>query len=327
MDVLPEKYRILPHSIDFRLPGYATGVGRTLALRERDCAEWLDELEARVQTAITGRRFLPVCRMSDGEFKFVVGEQPESVRLPLSERLRRRLWRLAFQVMQRGGFGARTRPGVPSGRYSRAEWQRAQSEYPGLVRQIAGQGILALHLSYGAVPFQEHYFAAFGEWLRAHDIRLTDENYYPFYFVYALLSGPSARRIIRGRRILLVNAADAAKRQRIETTLRGLGASEIHWKEISAARSLFDTIDVSDLHGRVDLAFVGAGVGKPNILLQLAPLSVPAIDAGYMFEVWADPSLAASRAFCSYDPTEAGGDTADVDGRDPRPARAIQEAG
>ncbi|MHB1170111.1 MAG: hypothetical protein ACYC28_12605 [Longimicrobiales bacterium] len=324
MALLPEQYRILPYSIDFRLPGYSTSVGHTLALRKRECVDWLNELERRVQDAIADRTFMPVCRMSDGEFKFVVGEQPESVRLPVSKRLRRRFWRILFQVMQRGGFGARTRPGVPSGRYSRAEWQRAQSEYSGLIRQIAGQGILALHLSYGAVPFQEHYFRAFGEWMREHDIQLNDDNYYPFYFVYALLSGPSARRLVEGRRILLVNAADAAKRQRIKASLFGLGAREIYWKEISAARSLFDTVDVSDLRGRVDLAFVGAGVGKPKVLLQLAPLGVPAIDAGYMFEVWADPSLAPARAFCSYDPALAGDAGTATDTRlERRPAGAI----
>lgn len=313
--ILPEEYRILPYSIDFILPGYSKGYngGRTLALRERDCAEWLAELEERVETAISSRTFLPLCRMSDGEFKFVVGEQPESVRVPRSVRLRRRIRGLLFKVLQRGGFGARTRPGVASGRYSKAEWRLARDQYPKLIRQIAEHGILALHLSYGPVPFQEHYFAAFGEWLRTHGIRLTDANYFPFYFVYALLSGPSAERLIAGRRILLVNSADAEKRTRIEITLMRLGAREIHWKGISQARSFFDTVDLSGLQDRVDLAFVGAGVGKPNILLQLAPLRVPAIDAGFMFEVWSDPDLARTRAYCDYDPAEA-----DMDGLDPQ---------
>ena len=60
------------------------------------------------------------------------------------------------------------------------------------------------------------------------------------------------------------------------------------WLSISPDRSLFDTIDIDAYVGNVDLAFIGAGVGKANIMVQLAKLKVPCIDAGYVFEVWAD---------------------------------------
>jgi len=74
--------------------------------------------------------------------------------------------------------------------------------------------------------------------------------------------------------------------------------AEVHWCSISSSRSLFDRIDISGYIGRVDIAVVGAGVGKPNILVQLEPLQVPCIDAGFVFEVWANPENKWKRAWC-----------------------------
>ena len=64
---------------------------------------------------------------------------------------------------------------------------------------------------------------------------------------------------------------------------------------------MFDSIDVEKFKDEVDIVFVGAGIGKPNILVQLKVLNVPCIDLGYIFEVWADSSKKFDRAGCASD--------------------------
>ena len=167
--------------------------------------------------------------------------------------------------------------------------------------EIGKKGILALHLSYGEVPFQEHYFPALGRWLKENHIMLIDENYFPFYFVYAALTGPRRGELLKGRRVLVVNGASGEKRQKIEAGLRREGVAELLWHTFSLDRSLYDRLILDPYIGKIDLAIVGAGIGKPNILTQMEPLNVPCIDAGYVFEVWADPENRWKRAFCVLD--------------------------
>ena len=302
--ILPREYSILPESIDFIIPGfkrcYAPG-DKTLTLSHRNCTQWYNEFVDRL-VAACGCEFLPVCRMSDGEFKFALGNQPPSKRLPLGLRVKRRFLgvveRLAVEVK---GFQAATGNLYSSGNYTKDEWFKKRKQYAEMLCEIGKKGILALHLSYGEVPFQEHYFPALGHRLKENHIMLTDENYFPFYFVYAALTGPRRGELLKGRRVLIVNGASGEKRQKIEAGLRHEGVAEVLWHMISLDRSLYDRLDLDPYIGKIDLAIVGAGIGKPNILTQMGPLKVPCIDAGYVFEVWADPNSKWERAFCSPD--------------------------
>jgi len=300
MRELPEIYHILPESIDFEIPGfichYVPGI-KTLALSNRNCGEWFHGFVDRV-IAACGHRYLPVCRMSDGEFRFCVGDQPPSVRLPWLKRQKIVLRRRASNILKGGKFFAATQKTVSSGEYSKEEWQDAKASYGRFIREISEKGILALHLSYGPAPFQEHYLPAFKQWLNDNVIMLTGDNYAPFYFVYAMLTGPSRTEIFGGRRVLVVHSATGVKQQRIIESLKREGVEEVHWCPISSSRSLFDRIDISGYIGRIDIVVVGAGVGKPNILVQLEPLQVPCIDAGFVFEVWANPENKWKRAWC-----------------------------
>ena len=64
---------------------------------------------------------------------------------------------------------------------------------------------------------------------------------------------------------------------------------------------MYDSIDVAPFCGKVDLALVGAGIGKMSIFLQMEELKVPCIDAGYVFEVWKDPNNKWKRVICASD--------------------------
>ena len=174
--------------------------------------------------------------------------------------------------------------------------------YTRLLKEISGAGILAVHLTHASPkPFHQHYFPALGNWLAENKVHLTFGNYVPFYFVYALLRGPRRVELLKGKRVLVVHGAMGEKRSKITGALKKEGVAEIYWLPISGERSLFDRLDCSPWTRKVDLCLVGAGIGKPNVLTQLKSLSVPCIDAGYVFEVWADPRLAAHRPFMKPD--------------------------
>lgn len=308
MKTLPASYRIQPFSIEFHVPGfqleYRPGI-MTFAPEPVRCEAWFQAFGDRVVAAL-GKRFLPVCRISDGEFKFLLGPQALGALWPWSVRVKSAVRTVFERIGLHGGFeaggSAHGRPLYSSGRYTRSEWQRAREKYGNLLRPIAHDGILAIHLTHGQPrPFQEHYFPAFGRWLKREDLSLTLDNYVPFYFVYALLRGPRKHELLQNRRVIVVHGAKGEKREQILTGLHREGVAQVKWIEISSDRSLLDRIDCSSFAGSADLCLVGAGIGKPNILTQLKPLGIPCLDAGYAFEVWADARTACERPFMNAD--------------------------
>ncbi|MBU3578645.1 hypothetical protein ICN17_01335 [Polynucleobacter sp. 73C-SIWE] len=305
---LPSKYKmsLFPESIDFDIPGFKKHYvirGRdTLAIRARDCAHWYDEMIDRVIDSC-GKAFLPICRISDGEFLFLLGRQPEDFRIKRSniERVHIFLADLKWRILLRGGLGPFTLGHYHSGRYSGREWAKARINQPSLIKQISEKGILALHLNYESIPFAERYFPALNKWLIENKIEITDENYYPFYFVYAMLTGERRSELFKGRRVLVVNGATGEKQDKILAGLLREGVEEIFWCAISQERSLYDKISVEKYTGKIDFVLVGAGIGKAPILLQLELLQVPCIDAGFIFEIWADSQNKYKRSYCATD--------------------------
>jgi hypothetical protein len=305
---LPSIYRmsLFPEDIDFDIPGfkkhYVAGGRNTLAIRNRDCAQWYYEMIDRVIDSC-GRSFLPICRLSDGEFLFLLGRQPEDIRVKYSllKRAKNFLADLKWKILLRGGLGPFTQGHYHSGRYSGKEWDKAIIDQPKLIKRISESGILALHLNYESKPFAEKYFPALNEWLFKNKIEITDKNYYPFYFVYALLTGHRRAELFKGRRVLVVNGATGDKRRKIIKGLMNEGVEEVFWCEISLDRSLYDKIYIERYIGQIDFVLVGAGIGKASILLQLEQLQVPCIDAGFVFEIWADNENKYKRSYCATD--------------------------
>lgn len=304
--VLPPAYQVLPASVPFFIPGFEKQrypQCYAFAPEPVECDAWFDRFAGRVMQAV-GSAYLPVCRMSDGEFLLLFGFQPPSLRLPLLRRWRVRLSQARHMLRQRFvGFRAQTAPGVSSGELSRAEHKAFVPALSSRYLEIARDGILGLHLGYASAPFQEHYFPAVRKWLEQHDVTLTLDNYVPFYFVYGLLRGPMFPELLGGRRVLIVHSATGRKREAIDRSLRAAGPRGIEWLTISPSRSFADTLDLSRLHDKPDLCLLGGGVGKSALFPQLRPLGIPCLDAGFAFEVWADPDKQWDRPYMSPDPT------------------------
>lgn len=297
---------LFPETIDFDIPGfkkhYLPGQRKTLAIRKRDCYQWYDEMIDRIIESC-GKSFFPICRLSDGEFLFLLGPQPSDIRIKQSffRKIKNFISDLKWKILLRGGLGPFTSGHYHSGRYSGAEWSKARDTQPKLIKEISEVGILALHLNYEGIPFAERYFPALDKWLQKNNIEITDQNYYPFYFVYAMLTGNRRSELFVGKRVLVVNGATSEKRNKIIKSLFGEGVQDVFWCEISLDRSLYDRISIEKYIGRIDFVLVGAGIGKASILLQLKPLAVPCIDAGFVFEIWADNRNKYKRSYCATD--------------------------
>jgi hypothetical protein len=304
MELLPPAYRIMPASVPFRVPGFegqSRATDFVLAPEPCDCSDWFHRFVDRVSRAV-GRAWLPVCRMSDGEFSLLFGHQPPSLRYPPAQRLKMRL-RQSLGIVRRRltGLRAHTAKGVSSGAMSYAEIREFAPLMAREYAAVARAGILGLHLSYGKTPFQEQYFPAISRWLADQSITLTLDNYVPFYFVYALLRGPAFSRIVSGRRVLVVHSADGGKREAIRGAILAAGGRSVEWLPISATRSFAERLDLSRLVEAPELCLLGAGIGKARLFAQLEPLGVPCLDAGFSFEVWANPDNQWDRPYMTPD--------------------------
>ncbi len=281
----------LSHIADLQLPGFKgtvrPGAISHRALDNEETAVWFARFVERVVDSI-GHAHLPVYRMADGEFIFCVGPRPElgAVGSPF--------WVDALHVARYVQRRAVQRPhGVETcwGEFYTARDRRAlMPHFVRCVVRIATQGCLALCFTQTQTRFAEQYFAPMCRWLERHHVPITRENYFPFFFVYALLCGPERFRLLRGRKVLIVTSAAEAKREAIRRTLGTLGARDVAFLPISRTRSPADVLNLSGVPWLPDVVLVAAGIGAASVLDQLAPFRTVCLDAGICVEALADPS-------------------------------------
>lgn len=297
---------VFGHAIPFRMPGFLKhDLGNTFAQAPApvDCERWFEDFVDRAIAAID-RRFFPVCRMSDGEFGFLFGPRYRWPRpgQGVSAYVRNAAhYANELLALRRRGVRALTMKGVSSGAYSLSERtalrERAREGYA----LVARHGVVAIHLEFSDHPFNERYYRPLATWLRGLGTPLTLDNYAPFSFVYGLLRGPRRRELFAGRNVLAIHGATGDKRNAIIEALCREGAADVRWLPLSDARSFLDRLPTAELQRPNQVVLVGAGLGKPNIFAQLGPTNTLCIDAGYCFEVWADPRRQWYRAYLTPD--------------------------
>lgn len=295
--------RALPYCKDMVIPGfeksYPAGLFRALDVSPRECGAWYEQFVSQLDSAI-GQRYLPVIQMSDGEFTFCVGHRspirgPEEKWSDYCHRLARddaiKLLKPVAHNQFRGGVDT----AIPSGLYTPEEWRALRPRYGEMVRAVSQKGALCLHFSFRKNQFAQQYFVPMVRWMKTNGIELDESNFFQKYFVYALLNGPERARILGRQRILVVTHSDDEKRGRITAGLQAEGAREVQFLQISKNRSMYDVLDLGSVNLPVDVVLVGAGIGKPNVLLQLEQTRTLCIDAGFVIECIAYPELRRSR--------------------------------
>src|ERR1700693_4749746 len=278
--------------IDLRIPGYirnvAPGEVGQLAFDETSSEKWYQEFLDRIHHSI-GKRNLPVYRMADGEFIFCFGWRPElpKEKSGLTGKI---IWKIKGRLNQALKSLVSGKKTVWGENYSGMNQNELMAHYIRCMKSVSIDGMLALHFARSSGRFSEEYFEPMCQWFDDNQINVDENNYISFYFVYALLCGPDFSPLIRDKSLLIVTSADDLKKEKITRYLRSLGAKEIQYLKISPDRAMLDRINLMDLKGTVDIAFVAGGIGSVNILDQLKPLNTVCIDIGICLEIFADPS-------------------------------------
>lgn len=289
-----------PHYVDLQLQEFEETVKEGDVLQysfEKINPEiWFSQFSDVLQTSI-GKRYLPVLRVSDGEFLFALGfKLPEwtdvkriraNIRSLISAYLlgRKTLWFMSGSK----GYGYE--------RYNFFEWRRLREVFKSEVRKISRDGILAVGFVRQRQPYGEEYHSAMLKWFQRAGINLNKHNYYPFYFVYALLNGRTLPRIVINNRILIVSSHGEKAQQKILSRLEGMGAKSVDFYRISRTNAMKEHIDTAILPAQVDVILVAAGVGASQIIPQLSFYQTLVIDAGFCVDLLADPSLSGRRYF------------------------------
>lgn len=242
----------------------------------------------RVIAAI-GREYLPVYRMADGEFGFMAGQR----KLMRDRASLRRHVINQVRIRIRGG-SHRTCWGEE---YTAAEMDRGNQVFLRSLERVAERGVIAAYFAVRGDGWGEAYFEPVCDWLDTNHIALNDDNYVPFYFVYAMLNDPRRSELYNGRRVLVVTHLTAERTSALERALLGEGAASVAFVPVSANKSLLDSIDLTTVTDAVDLALVAAGIGSVNILAQLEPLGIPCIDCGISLECLLDETRRLERPF------------------------------
>lgn len=248
----------------------------------------------RVVSAI-GRKYLPIYRMADGEFSLLLGyRRSRAPGRPLKARVKGALLEIAGRLRVRR-FGT-----MWGEQFSRMEITKARRRLAELIPWLAEHGILAAYFMARGDGWGDEFVRPMMRWLAKHDVVLREENYIPFYFVYALLNGPRRKQVFGGRHVLIATFVDDARREAITQGLTAVGAAKVSFLPISKSRAMFDTIDCSNV-GNPDIALVAGGIGAINIIKQLEPLNIPAIDCGITIECFIDAKRKQERPFLDGD--------------------------
>jgi hypothetical protein len=295
--------------VDLRIPHFSRSVppGTVLqyTLKPTDTEFWYHTFRDTLLEKL-GHKHYPVFRWGDGECVFSVGyrmARPSSGQNPIWYYCRTALSAYVKHRLHRNFLS-----GTPSygyERYNHREWLLARQKFVHQLQRIAQEGSIGFNfVVQQSVPFCDQYIAPVCDWLDQHRINISDHNYFPCYFVYALLTGPDLNVVLAGRHVLVVTSDLREKSSLLASRLLLSGACSVQFLSISRSRAMLDVISLADVKTPVDVALIGAGVGAANVIDQLRPLNAVCIDSGFALDCLAEPALRGCRVYTLPD-TEA----------------------
>jgi len=246
-----------------------------------------------VLDAMENETFLPVIRMSDGEFNLIFGRQCPGNWWSYKEKIRHIIRYIAFHFSIKKTFSRTSYSGENTLSFNEAREFTRKAIID--VESLARDGVLAPHLSITHIPFQADYIIPFMRFYNGLDIPDDRYSLTSFYYVYAMLSKGS---IFEDQDVQLVTSRKSNDLlDRITSVfINKYGAKSLSFLFISKNNTYLHEIDTSNVIAP-SIFLLGAGVAKFHIARQLKQFNRPIIDAGYMIEVWS--GLAENnRPFC-----------------------------
>lgn len=244
--------------------------------------KWFCDFRKNILNNI-GKQFLPVYRMADGEYRFLMGRKYNFYRKPLYKEL---LAVTAEKIKLSNPNKWKTSWGEE---YSPSDKNRLKTELINNIKYISETGYLACYINDNGLNAFTEYNKHVPIFLLKNNITFDENNYIPFHFVVGLLINYEWRDLYDNKNILVVYGGNDESENKIQHTLLGLGSSSVEFLRISETSSMKDKIDLSDIHNPIDICFVAAGIGSANILRQLEPLKTVVLDIGGYINCFIDP--------------------------------------
>jgi hypothetical protein len=234
-------------------------------------ADYLERLHDYVRIGMTERRSAPVVRFADGEYAFYNGTLGCNG--------------LYRQAESAGAIREAMPMHIDALRSLAAGGKLAPLIFPGNIVHRRKKGLLPFFLRR-----EEPSAIRFLDFLRKNGIRINDENYIPFYAVYAYLTSAAFARLVDGRKLVILTARFDPEAYR-SWFARFRSRPEIVFVRIPAeyVATRWETIRDGILNGippDADLCLVGAGAGALPVSVDAARRhSIPALDAGHVLNM------------------------------------------
>lgn len=279
----------MPYRVDLDFVGLG-GAGaayggylKAWSYRDIDGKSWFSEFREAALLAV-GRKFLPIYRMADGEYRFLMGRRFNASR----PRLREIAAIVAERLLVKNPNKWKTSWGEG---YPAQDRRSLRNKLIEDIRYLSHCGYLACYINDNGLNAFTEYNVVIERFFESRGIPFGVGTYVPFHFAPSLLIAPGWQDFISGRCILVVTGIYPEKEILIRSTLKKMGAREVLFIPISSSSSMTDVVNLSVLPGQIDICLVAAGIGSARILRQLEPLQTLAIDVGGLMNCFVDPKV------------------------------------
>lgn len=250
-----------------------------------ECAgDWLGKFHNKLAEAI-GKDYLPVYRMADGEYQFLVGLKIDFHSQAIFRHVLSFMFRKTIEILN--GPSIKTSWGET---YSHTEIIELRKKYLIDLEELTRKGIICALLYENPKKAYMHYNKSIFAFFDKKRIELNENNLFPFHFPLLALSDYKWNELFFGTKVLIITGNIENRKNIFEENLKDLGVQKVGFYEISANSSLKDKIDKKNItdQGDFNIALVGAGIGSLNILTQLSWFKGPVIDVGGFISVLQD---------------------------------------
>lgn len=249
----------------------------------KDAHSWFNTFQTHLIGSL-GKGFLPIYRMADGEYRFLMGRKPNyHFRHLLKEFLYSilRVLKLVDDENWTTSWGEH---------YSKDQIDSLRMGLIENIRDISNSGYLSCYFYETGLDKYHEYNSSLLDFFASNDIKVGVDNYYPFHFVGLALTVGKCYDFYLRRKILFVSSLSDMEKDSIKKNVLELGASEVGFLNISSNSSMTDTVDLSTLDTKsYDLVLVAAGIGSAHIISQLSCLNTVTIDIGGLIRVFMNP--------------------------------------
>lgn len=243
------------------------------SFKEIEGEVWFKQFRTEVINSI-GKKYTPIYRMADGEYRFLMGRKFNPHRNPIWKEF------LAVYAERLGLWDKRGWKTSWGESYPIDEHNKLKDTLLKDIKFITKYGYIGLYLNDNGLNAFTEYNKHIVPYLSKNNIFIRNENYIPFHFVVALLVNNGWEVFIEERNILVVSGTSDETEHKIVANLKSLGAKSVQFMRISKNSSLKSELDLKVINCRPDICFVAAGIGSAHVLKQLSPLNTVALDIG-----------------------------------------------